>query len=148
MKKLTVSKCIRLSAQAISIVGALWGLMFLYIGVVMLAFDWLRVAFSLFAFAFAACLILTAYLMIWRYSLRSVKWFSFVVAFFLYTQISQLLRPYQHAYWEERMMMEHSVTMLVPILLGVLLYFACKIFLVRCTDLKETASHDGCAQTD
>jgi len=147
MKKLTARRCVRFLAQAISFVGALWGLMFFYIGVMMMELDWLHLGFSLFAFAFAACLIFTAYLIIWRYSLRSVKWFSFVAAFLLYSETYQLLRAYRDAYLEERMMFERSVTMIVSILVGVLLYFGCKAFLIKCTDLSETTSHDDGPKT-
>ena len=140
MKKLTVRNGVRITAQVISLAGAAWGFVFLYVAAIaMLAFDWIGIFICLFSFVFGSCLVLIAYLMIWRYSIRSVKWFSLMAAFLFHGWTSQFFRPYQNTYLEKRMMLEHSVSMFAPVLLAVLFYFACKVFIVKGAELEETS---------
>lgn len=137
MKRISLGNCLRLCAQIISIAGAICGLVLLYISAVgMLEWNLFSVSFSLFAFGFGALLIYTAYVMVFRYSVWSVKLFSFMVAFLFHGWISQVFRAYLDVYRERNMMLYDGVSVFAPVLLAVLLYFACKTILIKWTKIE------------
>lgn len=135
---------LRLILQGLAIVGGFLGLVTIYCGIHFIVLGYtdsskyvIRLVFALMFFAMGGYLLMTAYLMVKKFSARALKHFSAIVAFIFSGLVFDYLDPIAEKVREDKSEPWHIVIGLLPLLCLVVVYKICTKLLLRLTKAGE-----------
>jgi len=136
----------RLILQGLAVLGGLFGLSAIYCGIHFIVFGRSEYAIRLFNalmfFAMGGYFLMTAYLMIRKFSAGALKHFSAIVAVILFGPVVRYLEPVAEKFRQDNRDSWHIVIVLLPLLCLVVVYKVCTKLLIRLTKPKNAQNNN------
>ncbi|MHC4394428.1 MAG: hypothetical protein ACYS1A_02120 [Planctomycetota bacterium] len=134
---------LRLILQGLAVVGGLFGLFPIYCGIYFIVLGYtdireyaLVLVSALMFFAMGGYLLMTAYLMVRKFSATALKHFSAIVAVIFFRFAFKYLEPIAEKVRQDKGELWHIVIGLLPLLCLVVVYKICTNLLIRLTRAK------------
>jgi exosortase/archaeosortase len=131
---------LRLILQGLAVVGGLWGLFAIYCGIHFIVLGYtnsskyaMRLVNTLMFLAMGGYLLMTAYLMVRKFSAGALKHFSAIVALIFFGFAFRYLEPIAEKVRQDKAEMLHIFIGLLPFLCLVVVYRICTKLLIRLT---------------
>ncbi len=135
---------LRLILQGLAVLGGLFGLFTIYCGILFIVLCYtdsskyaIRLFNALMFLAMGGYLLMTAYLMVRKFSAGVLKHFSAIVAVIFFTLAFRYLEPIAEKVEQDRSEPWHIVIGLLPLLCLVVVYKVCTKLLIRLTKPKD-----------